>query len=101
MNGLRVELFKSGRHKGMGQPGTSLTDEQRALLQSRVDVIGKRFRADVCSGRRCEIAEEVMQGQSFDAQECLVNGLVDGVCDFDTALRNAAFMGRMKKQKGK
>ena len=98
MAGLKVEMFRSGKHKGMGQPGTSLTDEQRAMLQGRVEAIGAQFRAVVCDGRGRPIGEDSLQGQSFDAAEARVRGLVDEVTDFDTALADAASLARMRRQ---
>lgn len=102
MQGIRVELFKSGKFKGMGQPGTSLNDEQRAMLQARVDKIGKKFRSDVVTGRQREIDPAIMQGQSFDADEAMTAGLIDGITNFEGALSDAAFAGRIaRQQKGK
>jgi len=98
MQGLKVEMFKSGRHKGMGQPGTSLNDEQRAMLQARVEDIGVQFRGVVTDGRGRPIGEDSMQGQSFGAAEARVRGLVDEVTDFDTALADAASLARMRRQ---
>lgn len=97
MAGLKVEMFKSGKHKGMGQPGTALTDEQRAMLQDRVDRLGAKFRATVNAGRERVIDPAVMQGQAFDAAESLSNGLIDGITDFEGALSDAAMIGKMRK----
>lgn len=98
MAGIRVELFKSGKFKGAGQPGTSLSDDSRAMLQAGVDKIGAQFRAAVNAGRGRIIDPAVMQGQSFDADECMANGLIDGVCDFDAALSDAAWLGKQTKK---
>jgi signal peptide peptidase SppA len=76
--GYKVEMFRTGTYKGMGYPGTSLTNEQRALLQSQVDDLGTQFRAWVVS-RRGEIAMEDMQGQTFKASDGQNRGLVDHV----------------------
>lgn len=89
MQGVETMIFKSGKHKAMGHPGTSLTDEQRAMIQARVDEIGAKFRAAVRTGRARDIADEVMQGQAFTAQECLGNGLIDSICTLDEAKRDA------------
>lgn len=99
MEGLRVEVFKSGKHKAMGYPGTSLTDEQRAMLQARVDELGAKFRAAVREGRARAIDDDVMQGQSFGAEAAVANGLIDQVTDFDTALRAAGQLGEMRARR--
>jgi protease-4 len=96
MQGIKVEMFKSGKHKGMGQPGTTLTDEQRAMLQGRVDALGTEFRATVTAGRMRDIDPGVMQGQSFSAKEGMACGLIDGVCSFDEALSDAEYAGKMR-----
>jgi protease-4 len=99
MAGIKPVVFKSGDHKAMGFPGTSLTEKERAMIQARVDQIGVTFRETVNKGRAREISMDVMQGQSFTAQESLANGLVDSITDFATALKDAGAMGRREKQK--
>ena len=99
MAGIKPVIFKSGEHKAMGFPGTSLTEKERDMIQARVDEIGVTFRATVTKGRARNIADEIMQGQSFTAGESVKNGLVDSITDFATALRDAGVMGRQHKQK--
>jgi signal peptide peptidase SppA len=102
MAGIKPVIFKSGDHKAMGFPGTSLTEKERDMIQARVNEIGDTFRAMVRSGRAREIADEVMQGQAFTAPEALKNGLVDSIADFAKALSDAGAIGRNEKQqKGK
>jgi protease-4 len=96
MQGLKVEMFRSGPHKGMGYPGTSLTEEQRGMLQAQVDKCAAGFKAAVRSGRGKNIADEFMQGQSFDVDAALACGLVDQVSTMDEALRDAAIRGKEK-----
>lgn len=100
MDGIRVELFRSGKHKGMGYPGTSLTDEQRAMLQASVMDIAGKFKAAVRSGRGRMISDDVMQGQSFSVEEAMRNGLIDSVTDFDSAVGDAVRMAKMRRMKG-
>lgn len=90
MQGLKVQMFKSGRFKGMGVPGTTLTEEQAAMLQKRVDDLGAQFRAAVRAGRAGHtIADEALQGQSFSTAAAKAAGLIDEVTDFDTAIADA------------
>ena len=99
MEGYKVEVFKSGKFKGMGLPGTALTDPQREILQASVDKIGVDFRHAVREGRNTsekKIMDEIMQGQSFDAAEAMANGLIDGIEDFGSAMR--ALCGETKKK---
>jgi protease-4 len=94
--GVKVEIFRSGPHKGMGMTGTELTEEQRGMLQAQVDKCAAGFKAAVRSGRGKNIADEFMQGQSFDVDAALACGLVDQVSTMDEALRDAAIRGKEK-----
>jgi signal peptide peptidase SppA len=76
--GLKVELIKAGKLKGMGFPGTSLSDDQRAHLQDRVNSIYAMFKDHVCATRG-DIADSVMQGQTFMAGEAMKHGLIDAI----------------------
>jgi len=85
-NGVKVELFKAGKFKGMGIPGTTLSDEQRALLQASVDKNYALFVSYVTAGRR-KVTDDSMQGQMFDANDAIKNGLADGIInDLDDLL---------------
>jgi ClpP class serine protease len=66
--GMRMEVFASGKFKGIGLPGTSLTDEQRALLQGEVEEIFADFKSAVLARGR-KIPDEAMEGQSFSARQ--------------------------------
>jgi signal peptide peptidase SppA len=95
MRGLRVEVFKSGKHKAAGMPGTSLSDEQRAMIQASIDKLGAKFREQVRAGRDAsapgrEISDDAMQGQTFDVEDAVAMGLVDAVMDKKSALKKAA-----------
>jgi ClpP class serine protease len=76
LEGLKVEVFKSGDVKGAGIPGTSLTEAQRADLQGRVDEYGRMFREWV-SANRFFIEEADMQGQAYVGAEAKRRGFVD------------------------
>lgn len=91
--GIKVEVFRSGKFKGMGYPGTSLSDEQRALLQDRIDADFAEFRDAVLS-KRPGISADAMQGQVFGgraaAAENLLTGLVGDRADAIKRLRSMA-----------
>lgn len=85
MEGYKVELIKAGKFKAMGASFKPLTDEEREILQTRVDVMHADFRSAVKSGRRAAtergghqtVADSTMEGQWFDARSGLENRLVD------------------------
>ena len=89
MNGLKTEVIASGKFKGMGLPGTSLTEEQRALLEAQVMEIYEGFKNQVISNRP-QVAEEAMQGQTFLAPSALKAGLIDEICSLHSAINTAA-----------
>ena len=86
---------------GPAGDGSASFESQRAMLQARVDKLGVEFRGSVVAGRQREIGDDVMQGQSFDADEAVRNGLIDAVCSFDEALSGASYLGKMRKAKGR
>lgn len=100
MEGVKVQMFKSGSEKGAGYPGTSLTLEQERRIQESVDATGRDFRSAVRTGRARDIKDEVMQGQDFDAAGAVSVGLVDSIATFGETLRDAGNYGRTHKAKG-
>lgn len=86
MEGLKVEVFAAGKFKSTGTPGTSLTDDQRAWLQSQVDEIAADFRdAVLARGRR--IPDSAMEGQTFSTRQAQRLNLAGMVKDRDEAMR--------------
>lgn len=76
MEGLSMQVFADGRLKGAGISGTSLSEEQRADIQSRVEHIGAMFKTFMVS-RRPGLTDDLMQGQWFYGDQALANGLAD------------------------
>lgn len=80
MQGVRMDVIKSGSLKGAGIPGTSLSDAQRADLQAQVEEIHAEFKASV-RGKRSMVADEDMEGQVFSGKTAARKGLVTGLGD--------------------
>jgi signal peptide peptidase SppA len=76
--GLKVELIKSGKYKGMGFPGTSLTKDHLKLLQDQCNTINEEFQAHVMAHRN-GVNAEAMQGQTFIGKAAVEAGLADGL----------------------
>lgn len=95
MAGYKREIIKSADtpHKAAGYPGTSLTDEQRAELQARVDYLYAEFRGHV-AGSRVAVADNAMQGQTFIGQQAVAAGLVDSITTFRRAIADAKLIAR-------
>jgi signal peptide peptidase SppA len=93
--GVEVEVFKSGKNKAAGIAGTELTDEQKRMIQEHVEGIGTEFRAHVVANRG-ELEPWTMDGRATTAREDMAakGGLVDSIADLQSAIRDAATLGR-------
>jgi ClpP class serine protease len=78
LEGVRLEFFGEGKHKGMGLPGKPLSQEDRELLQARVREINGWFKGSVSSTRK-KVSDETMQGQVFTGESSPGLGLTDGI----------------------
>lgn len=77
-NGVKVKVFSSGKYKGMGVPGTSLTAEQEEYLQDHVMELAQEF-YDHMRAHLGDIPDDAMQGQMFRAQLAVQLGFADEV----------------------
>ena len=78
--GIKMVVIKSGKFKGAGIPGTSLSEEQIANLQDSVDAIHADFKAAVVQTRKL-VKPEDMEGQVFSGKQAAQRGLVTGLAD--------------------
>lgn len=84
--GVTAHVIKSGDLKGMGTPGTEITDEQLAALQEMVDANGKMFR-DHVKAHRPQVDAADMKGGFWHAEQAAEKGLIDGLAaDLDEVL---------------
>jgi signal peptide peptidase SppA len=81
MEGVKMDVIKSGAYKGAGIPGTSLDDAQREMLQKEVEEIHVDFKEAVKSVRSF-VEDSSMEGQTFSgkkgAEAGLVTSLING-----------------------
>lgn len=86
--GVTVDVIRAGRVKGAGIAGTSLTPEQRDMLQGEVQEIWEGFKADVKAVREF-VDDASMEGQIFSGKKAADAGLVTGlVLGFDELMQN-------------
>ena len=84
--GLRVDMIASGANKGAGYPGTALTDEQRAVLQSQVDYVATLFKAAVMRGRAGDEPDDsILDGRCLVGAQAVAANLADAVGDLSLA----------------
>lgn len=76
MMGIVVNVFRSGKFKGAGVPGTSLSEAQAAEIQAKVDSLAEVFKEHV-KKHRPGMDDETMQGQTFMGYQSAGVKLVD------------------------
>lgn len=96
--GLKMELIKAGTFKGMGMAGTSLSDDERALLQSEVDKVYCWFTDHVTEYRN--VPSSAMQGQTFYGSDAVGVGLIDRVGGYGDAMAEVKSMISRKIRHG-
>lgn len=76
--GVKMEVFKSGKYKAIGLPGTSIDAEGKDLIQQSVVDVHQDFKADVRSVRSL-VPDSAMEGQSFSAKKAASLGMLTGI----------------------
>ena len=79
MDGERMQCISAGKYKTMGGYWKPLTPDELQILQADVDKIHEQFKEAV--NLRREVADEHMQGQTFDGLEALAAGLIDSIVE--------------------
>lgn len=79
MQGLKLDLFTAGTHKGIGSSGRGLTAEDRAYLQSIVDEANAGFVAAVKQARPGVSKEALSSAKIYTGKQAVTQGLADGI----------------------
>lgn len=92
-DGIKSVMLTTGPFKGVGAMGETITPDQTAFLQSKVDKANTRFLADLMTGRglAADQLEAVSDGRWWSAAEAVGLGLIDqigGLGDVLTAIRS-------------
>jgi len=97
--GISIEIFESGPLKSTATPGTKLTEEQRAYIQSLVDALAAGFFADVQEGRNLSEPEleAVTDGRVWIAQDALDLKLVDRLDTLEATIERLQGSGTNRK----
>ncbi len=85
--GVGYERLVGGKYKDLGSPYKSLSDEERALFQKKIDIIHEYFIQEVASNRNMDLdyVRTVSTGEFFIGQEAKELSLIDELGDMDTA----------------
>jgi signal peptide peptidase SppA len=74
--GITVNAISAGKYKLSGASFRPMSDEERAMFQTDVNKTYEQFKSTVNNNRK--ISDEYLQGQVFDGETAVVNGLSDG-----------------------
>lgn len=87
MQGIKVEVFKTGPYKDMGAEWRGLTDEEKAMISETVNTYFQAFLQAVSSGRGMSLNEtkRYATGRTWFAMN-VTGSLVDGTGDLDHAV---------------
>ena len=99
MEGVKAHVVRAGQFKGVGTPGTEISQEQLAELQRNVDALNAHFIDAVAIGRRMtkDKIASIADGRVHVGDEALSLGLVDSVESFDAAFARLQSMTISKK----
>lgn len=78
--GVERRLFVSGAHKGMLDPFSPLTDQDKAFAQKMLDIVHQQFINKVKEGRGSRLKDdpELFSGLAWTGEQALPLGLIDG-----------------------
>ena len=85
--GIQAETIKSGKYKDTGSMFREMTDEERKILQGKIDTIHYYFINEIAVNRNMtyEQVEELATGMIYLGVEAKESGLVDEIGDMSTA----------------
>ena len=93
--GVNSEVIKSGKFKDIGSPTRSLTEEERAILQTTISDVHAQFVDDVFETRKDkgitrQRLEEIADGRIFSGRQALEEKLIDQLGGLQDAIDSAA-----------
>ena len=98
---VNPQTVKAGRYKDAGNPGRSLTPEEKDMMDTLIAGVHKQFKDDILKRRADKIKgnlDELAQGQIFSGQSALAAGLVDEMGSLWTAGRAIHTEMKMKDE---
>lgn len=83
--GVKVHVIKAGQYKGMGEPGTPISEEQLAEAQRIVNALNEGYLETIARGlgKPVEMIRSIADGRVIMAGDAVGMGLVDGIQSFD------------------
>ena len=94
--GITYERLTAGAYKDLGSPYKELTQNERNILQSKLDIIQRVFINEVKENRQITDLNRVSTGEFFLGVEAKELGLIDKFGDRDTAIEEAKTLANLK-----
>lgn len=95
--GVKVTLISAGKFKTAGNPFEPLSDEERAVVQARVDDAYGQFVKDVARGRGvtpADVRNGYGEGRALSAKEAKAAGMIDRIATMEDTI--ARLSGRSR-----
>ncbi len=94
--GIKVHVIQAGKYKGMGVPGTEITESHLVHMQHLVDTINGEFVKAVGAGRRMSASaiRHIADGALHPAADAVRLGLVDRIQSIDETIQG---LGRKRE----
>lgn len=97
--GVNYERLVVGKYKDIGSPYRNLTDEERNLLQNKINKIDEYFLNEVRKNRNLKDTKKIETGEFFLGSEAKELGLIDYLGNKDTAIEVAKELSKVKEAK--
>lgn len=95
--GVTFDRVKTSPYADMPSVTRALTESEKRLLQSDVEMIYAQFKERVAEGRKKDTAyiETLAQGRVWSGRSALANGLIDKYGGIEDAILSAAHMAKL------
>ncbi|MFZ3065886.1 MAG: signal peptide peptidase SppA [Nitrospirota bacterium] len=100
--GVEGVIIKSGKHKDIGSPFRSITNDEKELLQAIIDDVYAQFISAVADGRKMkpEAVKELADGRIFTGRQAKELKLVDELGTMQDAINITARLAGIKGEPG-
>lgn len=107
--GVKINVVKRGKNKGIGTPGTAVTETQLAVIQAQLDVMYDEFLGAVKNGRGltteealaiADGASHVVSSDASNSNPLIKNRLIDRVGNLNDAVAWAADLASNRTVRG-
>jgi len=100
--GMKSFTLKTGKFKDVGSPSRSMSDEEKAMLQSVIESTHSQFVKAVAEGRKLPevTVREIADGRIFSGEQAVAYKLIDRLGTMQDALDEAGRLGGITGEPG-